>query len=196
MEARLSKVIALGVGLGSVVAIGLTSLGVLPRVIPPAVAEAKGPSRQVVSKPAPSRIRVAAVSGPPYPVAYTANDLLQLHQLSQSLHWQPWLPTQTKVPASYIEAYVSQGALSVLIGPYLIEESNRPLPVREGPTSVTPVSLPNGDSGTWWWVPGEGGSYYRLNLQLGSMYVWLEGSSSLTTLSQLAESFQPLMALH
>jgi len=195
MEARLARVIAIGVVIGAVAAIGFTELGVLPRVIPPAVVEAKG---TVVSPPTRSLIRHAsspAVSGPPYAIEYSTNDLLQLHQLSQSLHWQPWLPTKALQLDSYVESYVSQGVLSVIIGPYLLEESNHPLSVREAPTSVTPVTLPNGDAGSWWWVPGEGGSYYRLNLQMGSIYVRIAGSNSLATLSQLAESFQPLMGL-
>ncbi len=195
MEARLTRVIAIGVVIGAVSAIGLTGLGMLPRVIPLPPVEAKG---IVTSTGGTSAIRhspVPVVSGPPYAIQYSTNDLLQLHQLSQGLHWQPWLPTKALQLDSYVESYVSQGVLSILIGPYLLEESNHPLSVREAPTSVTPVTLPNGDAGSWWWVPGGGGSYYRLNLQMGSIYVRLEGSNSLATLSHLAESFQPLMGL-
>lgn len=196
MEARLGRVISMGLLMGAVAATGLTWLGLLPRVVP-AVVEAKNPSPAVSPRPTPEKSSSSGtiISGPPYAIQYSPNDLLQLHQLSQDVHWQPWLPTKSPSLLSYVEAYIASGVLCVIIGPYLVEEANHPLPARQGPTSVTPITLSNGDSGSWWWVPGEGGSFYRLNVKIGSIYVRISGSNSLPQLSQLAETFQPLMAL-
>jgi hypothetical protein len=182
--------------MGALSAIGSTWLGVLPRVVPPQV-EAQGTN--VTSRPQTptSEASTPAVpKGPPYAVQYTSNDLLQLHALSEQLHWQPWVPKEATQSVSYVESYAANNVLSIIIGPYLLEESNAPIAELEGPTSVTTTTLADGTSGTWWWVPGEGGSYYRLNVQMGSIYIRMAGSSSLSVMSQLADSLEPLMAVH
>ncbi len=196
LKPRLSRVISLGIALGATVSIGLTWLGVLPRVVPKPTAMAKVPNghpKAVKRTNAPSVS--AAISGPPYAVQYSGNDLLQLHQLSRQLHWQPWLPAKALQLEHYVEAYTSGPVLSVIVGPYVVEESNAPLTERVAPSNISSVTLANGDQGTWWWVPGDGGGVYSLNFRLGSIYVRVAGSSSHADLLELASSFEPLMSL-
>ncbi len=196
MSERLERVIGLGLIVGAGLALAVIGLGWLPPVSNPF-----GQDPHTVAAPAPVRVprRRAPTprhsQGPPWPVAYSANGLGELRACARRLGWKPWMPTQSAAPATFEEAYTTSGVLCAVVGPYFVEEALRPIPSREGPTAVTRVTLSNGQSGTWWWVPGEGGGYYRLNLQVGSRYIRLAGANKVSTLDPLATSFAPISTI-
>ncbi len=197
MSERLERVIGMGLLIGAALAVAFTVLGWLPPVSNP-----PGPGVNSAARPAPSRIPHRQAStppkmpqGPPWPVTYSANTFGALHALARRLGWKPWMPTRAAVQATFEEAYTVSGVLCAVVGPYFFQEATRPIPAREGPTTVTPVALSNGQSATWWWVPGEGGGYYRLNFRAGLRYIRLAGANTVSALNPLATSFVPLSAI-
>lgn len=180
----------LGGATGLILGVGLT--WVLPRLTPPA----PSPTPVPASPPRnPVSARTPRKPASPPAVIYAPAELVSVRRLGKSLGFLPWLPVQSREPLQYDTSYRLGRVLYVALGPVFVAESLAPIPAEWIPAQKTAIALPNGTTGERWWVPGDGGSAWRLDFREGAVFLRVAVSGVDDTIGgmrQLAAGFRPL----
>ncbi|MCY0879715.1 MAG: hypothetical protein OWU84_12345 [Firmicutes bacterium] len=107
------------------------------------------------------------------------------------------LPQSSYAGTALEENYVSGQVLVLVFNNMLVMESKEPMVSYYLPASTLSVSLAAGGTGTWEWIPGEGGPPYRLNFALDGTYVQIRLFSppladTVATAVRIANAFTPV----
>lgn len=195
------------VGMG-VAGAGITLLGVGLMQLMPAVVPSPTPTATVVphvngvrraSPPAAHQHVTAVVPNQEGLLPILYGSTAALAQQGQAAGVALFVPKDGVPGTNFEESYRSSSTVDILYNNMTLIEAHHPLTSVYRPLSSVGVSLANGTSATWEWIPGGGGPAYRLMFQVGSTYIRLQlsqyaASGPERTAAAVANSFEKVSA--